>query len=229
MAARKQRNGSVVAGVVALAVAGGAAFAVWPLLGAAEAGSVTGSIPPTAMPTISATPVLEPTCAPVDWDSFTVEQEMAVAERETPQNMAITAVQEAFPDDYAYGYITDDGFGMSFKGGAPPEALAILDAVGDPYELHENVGFSELDLQPQLSRAVDLVQEAVGKQGMSAGANVFTVTVEIELFPDSGDADTDPVVLDSAALRALEEDIRAVLYPGFDVAITQVRGAQLGF
>ncbi|MBX0299220.1 hypothetical protein K2F54_04425 [Cryobacterium sp. 1639] len=84
-----------------------------------------------------------------------------------------------------------------------------------------------LDLQPQLSRAVDLVQQAVGESGMSAAANVFTVTVEIELYPDAGDAD--PVVLDGAALHALEDDIRAVLYPGFDVEITQVGGVQIGF
>jgi len=225
------RKRLIVAGVIVLAVGVCAALAVPPLLAAAEADpAATDAAPPDAPPTpvVSATPVPEPVRAPVDWDSFTVEQEMAISDRQTPQNLAITAVQEAFPDDYAYGYITDEGFGMSFKADAPPEALAILDAVGDPYELHENVGFTELDAQAQLTPAVDLVQEAVGTQGMMASVNVFTVTVEIELYPDSGDND-DPIVLDGGQLEQLTNAIRPVLYPGFDVEITQVRGAQIGF
>ncbi|PXA71956.1 hypothetical protein CTB96_03310 [Cryobacterium arcticum] len=220
-----------MAGVVILAVGVCAALAVPPLLAAAEAEpSSTDAAPPDAPATrvVSATPVPEPVRAPVDWDSFTVEQEMAISDRQTPQNLAINAVQEAFPDDYAYGYITDEGFGMSFKADAPPEALAILDAVGDPYELHENVGFTELDAQSQLNPAVDLVQAAVGTQGMMASVNVFTVTVEIELYPDSDDND-DPIVLDGGQLEQLADAIRPVLYPGFDVEITQVRGAQIGF
>ncbi|WP_146215740.1 hypothetical protein [Cryobacterium arcticum] len=225
------RKRLIVAGVVILAVGVCAALAVPPLLAAAEAEpSSTDAAPPDAPATrvVSATPVPEPVRAPVDWDSFTVEQEMAISDRQTPQNLAINAVQEAFPDDYAYGYITDEGFGMSFKADAPPEALAILDAVGDPYELHENVGFTELDAQSQLNPAVDLVQAAVGTQGMMASVNVFTVTVEIELYPDSDDND-DPIVLDGGQLEQLADAIRPVLYPGFDVEITQVRGAQIGF
>lgn len=211
--------------------AAAAAVVLPPLLAGAEAGAATSAPAEPGepvTPVISATPVPEPSRAPVDWDAFTEEQEMALGERQAPQSMAITAVQEAFPDDYAYGFITDDGFGMSFKAEAPPEALAILDAVGDPYELHENVGFTELDAQAQLNRVIDVVQEAVGKQSMTSSVNVFTVTVEIELYPDADDS-ADPVPLDDADLDELTDAIRPVLYPGFDVQITQVRGVQLGW
>ena len=227
-----KRKRLFVAGLIVLAVGVSVVLAVPPLLAAAEAEpassgpSGTPLVPPT--PVISATPVPEPTRAPVDWDAFTPEQELAASERETPQVMAINAVQEAFPDDYAYGYITDEGFGMSFKGDAPPDALAILDAVGDPYELHENVGFTELDVQSQISRVMDLVESAVGDQSFMASPNVFTVTVEVEIFPDSGTT-TDHAVLEGAALDQLIADIRPELYPGFDITITSVPGADLGW
>ena len=227
-----KRKRLFVAGLIVLAVGVSVVLAVPPLLAAAEAvpassvPSGTPLVPPT--PVISATPVPEPTRAPVDWDAFTPEQELAASERETPQVMAINAVQEAFPDDYAYGYITDEGFGMSFKGEAPPDALAILDGVGDPYVLHENVGFTELDIQPQITRIVDLVKKAVGDQSFSTAVNVFTVTVEVEIYPDSGTT-TDHTVLEGADLEQLIADIRPELYPGFDITITSVPGADLGW
>ncbi|TFC00667.1 hypothetical protein E3O42_12220 [Cryobacterium adonitolivorans] len=218
-----------MAGAITLAAGVGAAFVVPPLLATVGAESVRASTPSEpATPVISASPVPEPTRAPVDWDSFSEEQARELSDRQTPQNIAISEVRDAFPDDYAYGFITDSGFGMSFKAEAPPEALAILDAVGDPYELHENVGFTELDMEPQLSRTVALVQKAVGKQGMSAGANVFTVTFEVQLYPDSGDQD-DSIVLDQAELELLEDSIRPELYPGFDIEVTSVPGVEIGW
>jgi len=221
------RKRLIVTGAVALALGAGAIVGVPALLASAEAETGAEESPrPAAGP--RATPVPEPTPGEVDWDSLTEEEEMAMADAQTSRNQAITAVQETFPDDYAYGYITDDGFGMSFKGSAPPAALAILDAVGDPYELHENVGFTELDVQAMVPRVAELVGDAVGDQSFSAGANVFTVTVEVEIYPDSG-TQNDHTVLEGAALEKLIDDIRPVLYPGFDIRFTSLPGAGIGW
>ena len=225
------RKTLIMTGVITLAVVVGAALAVPPLLAGAEAApAASGPTEPgkPATPVISATPVPEPTRAPVDWDTLTEEEEAALFEGQGPQGTALALVQETYPDDFAYGYMLDGGFGIGFKADAPAEALPILDAVGYPCELHENVGFTDLDVQPQLNRAVNLVQKAVGMQGMSASVNVYTLTVEIELYPDSDGTD-EPILLDEADLDDLKDTIRPELYPGFDVEITQVRGVQIGF
>lgn len=190
------------------------------------AGLRFGNTPAASVPI--ATPISEPTRAERDWESLTPEEQAAIFEREGPIGTAINEVLTAFPDDYAYGYISDEGFGVGFKFDAPAEALPILDAVGDPYELHENVGFTEADAQSQVARALDLIEEVVGKPSLTAYANVYTVTVEVEFYPDS-DGNTDPVALDGAAIERLEESIRPELYPGFDVKITSVPGVSIGF
>ncbi|MCU1446314.1 MAG: hypothetical protein JWP54_1972 [Cryobacterium sp.] len=224
------RKRLIVAGVIILAVGVVALLAVPPLLAAAETEpAATDAPPPDASPTpvISATPVPESRPAPIT-EALTPEQEAEIEARQGPIGTAIEQIRTTFPDDYAYGYIADEGFGMSFKADAPPVALAILDAVGDPYELHENVGFTELDIQPQIRRVTELVQKAVGDQSFITGANVFTVTVEVEIYPDSG-TKTDHTVLEGAALQQLIDDIRPELYPGFDVTITSVPGAGIGW
>ena len=216
-------------GAIILAVGVGAVLAVLPMLTAAEAESSASPTPvPSSTPVISATPIPEPPPRDPWAGDESVEHEMEIGAREGPRGTAIDTVRTMFPDDYAYGYITDEGFGMSFKADAPPEALAILDAVGDPYELHENVGFTELDIEPQIPRVVELVQKAVGDQAFVTGANVSTVTVEVEIYPDSG-TKTDHAVLEGAALEQLIDDIRPELYPGFDIRITSVPGAGIGW
>ena len=225
-----RRKRLIVAGVIILAVGVGAVLAVPPLLAAAEAEPAANDAPPpdtSSTPVISATPVPESRRAPIT-EALTPEQEAEIGAREGPIGTAIEQIRTTFPDDYAYGYITDEGFGMSFKGEAPPDALAILDAVGDPYLLHENVGFTELDMEPQLTRVTKLVKKAAVGQSFTAAANVFTVTVEVEIYPDSG-TKSDHAVLEGAALDQLMEDIRPELYPGFDVAITSVPGVEIGW
>lgn len=221
-----KRKMLIVAGTIVLAAGVGVVLTVPPLLAAAEAEpAATPHVAPT--PVISATPVPE-SRRTLDTEAITPEIEAEIDEREGPRGTAIEQVRTTFPDDYAYGYITDEGFGMSFKGEAPPDALAILDGVGDPYVLHENVGFTELDIQPQITRVVELVKKAVGDQSFSTAVNVFTVTVEVEIYPDSG-TKTDHAVLEGAALDQLIEDIRPQLYPGFDVTIASVPGAEIGW
>lgn len=216
------RKRLIVTGAITLAVAVGAAFAVPPLL--AEAEDTRAAAAATATPVISATPIPEPTRAPVDWDALTEEEEAALFAGQGPRGSAMALVQEAYPDDFAYGYMTDDGFGVGFKFDAPAEALATLDAVGDPYDLHENVGFTETDIQPQVSRVSALVQKAVPEgQTFSVSANPFTVTVEVELYPETADGGEHPA-LSKAALTALTDAIRPGLYPGFDIEIATGTG-----
>lgn len=216
------RKAVIVTGVITLAIVVGSALAVPPLLAAAEpAASRSPEVPPT--PVISATPVPE-SRRTQNFETMTPELEAEIWEKQGPEGTAIDQVRTMFPEDYAYGYITDEGFGMSFKGDAPLEALAILDAVGDPYDLHEHVGFTELEIEPQLTRVVELVEAAVGDQSFVTGTNVFTVTVEVELHPD-----TDDTALEGAALDQLIEDIRPELYPGFDIAITSTPGVEIGW
>lgn len=218
------RKTLIVTGVIIAAVAVGAAFAVPPLLSGAEAAPATSVPTVPASPVISATPIPEPTRAPVDWDSLTEEEEAALFDGQGPRGTAMALVQETYPDDFAYGYMTDGGFGVGFKFGAPAEAIAVLDAVGDPYEMHENVGFTDTDIQPQVLRASALVGEAVPTgQTFSVTANPYTVTVEVELAAESADGDDYPE-LSKTALTALTDAIRPVLYPGFDVKISTGSG-----
>jgi len=216
------RKKLVVTGVITLAVAVGAAFAVPPLLAAAEDSPAAAAAPAT--PVISATPIPEPTRAPVDWDALTDEQEAAIFEDEGPRGDALALVQEAYPDNFAYGYISDGGFGIGFKFDAPADALATLDAVGDPYDVHENVGFTEADIQPQVNRVSALVKTAVPEgQTFSVSANPFTVTVEVELYPGTADGGDHPA-LTPTALTALTDAIRPGLYPGFNIKIATGTG-----
>jgi hypothetical protein len=219
----KQRRTMIVTAVIALAVVGGAAVAVPPLLSAAVTGPDAGSTaPPT--PVISATAVPEPPPRTPLEGELTLEQEMAISEREEPRATALNEILQGYPDDYAYGYITDAGFGVGFKFDAPAEALGVLDAVGDPYELHENVGFTEAEILPQVSEVSDLVHAAVPQVGsFSVSANPYTVTVEVELFTGAGDTDAAKAP-EGAELEALLTDLRAVLYPGFDVEIMSQPG-----
>jgi hypothetical protein len=219
----------VITAALVLGVVGVAGAVVPSLLAAAEADPAEAPSPGSSTaPEVSATPIPEPPPRDPWAGDYSVEHEMEIGEREGPWGTAIDAVRTTFPDDYAYGYITDEGFGISFMAEAPPGALAILDAVGHPYDLHENVGFTELNIQPQLERVTALVKDAVGKQSFVAGANVFTVTVEVELYPGSGDG-ADSTELDAAAIERLEDSIRPELYPGFDIEITSVPGAAVGW
>lgn len=219
----------MITAAVVLGVVGAAGAAVPSLLASAEADPADVPVPgSSAAPVISATPVPEPPPRDAWAGDYSVEHEMEIGEREGPWGSAVDAVRTTFPDDYAYGYITDEGFGISFMGTAPPEALAILDAAGRPYDLHENVGFTEVNIQPQLERVSAIIKDAVGKQSFMAAANVFTVTVEVELYPGS-DAGTDSIELDAAAIKRLEDNIRPELYPGFDIEITSIPGVQVGW
>lgn len=221
----RTRRIAIVAGVITVVVAVGTAFTVPQLVAAASPGTAAVSTPTApATPVISATPVPEPGPRTALDGEMTVEQKMAIGEREGPRGTALNQVQEAHPDDFAYGYITDAGFGVGFKFDAPADALAVLDSVGDPYELHENVGFAEPDILPQVSRVSDIVQAAVPQgQTFSVSANPFTVTVEVELFSETADSG-EYAAPEGASLQALLTEARAQLYPGFDVEITSRPG-----
>jgi hypothetical protein len=228
MTGTTRRDLVLTAGIV-LGLAGAVMVAVPPLLASAEADPAGDASPGwSAAPVVSATPIPEPPPRDPWAGDFSVEHEMEIGEREGPWGTAIDTVRTTFPDDYAYGYITDEGFGISFMAQAPAGALAILDAVGHPYDLHENVGFTELNIQPQLNEVNRLVKAAVGRQSFTAGPNVFTVTVEVELYPDSSD-EAEPTVLDADAIERLEDAIRPELYPGFDIEITSVPNATIGW
>jgi len=78
---------------------------------------------------------------------------------QAPLGTATAAIEEQFPDEYAYAFFDDSSaMHVAFAGPAPTEAVALLHNTGLPYVIVESVGFNAAEYQ---AAAEDVVKQTL--------------------------------------------------------------------
>ena len=122
-----------------------------------------------------------------------------------PLGDAAGRIEEQFPNDYAYALFDDENaIHVAFKAEAPADAVAILEATGQPHVVVESVGFNAADYQAamdsvvrQTEKYVTTEREVSVAQDPSIGAGVISVSFQ----------SNDPSLLaDPGIVKSLEVD-----------------------
>jgi hypothetical protein len=79
-----------------------------------------------------------------------------------PASDAISAVLDAFPDDFSYSEYTETGFLVAFAGKAPVAALRSLEEPGIPFEVIEHVGHPLNEAEAETAALATQVKELTG-------------------------------------------------------------------
>lgn len=103
-----------------------------------------------------------------------------------PLGDAAGLIEEQFPNDFAYALFDDDNaIHVAFKAEAPADAVAILEATGQPHVVVESVGFNAADYQAamdsvarQTEKYVTTEREVSVASDPSIGAGVITVSFQ---------------------------------------------------
>jgi hypothetical protein len=95
-----------------------------------------------------------------------------------------TRIEEENPKDFAGARVSDDGFVVAFKEGAPAGALRILRAAEVQISVRENVGWSQSEITSAGEAIHFAVHEAVG-DGTSTSIDTFTGRIELSV-PQAG-------------------------------------------
>jgi hypothetical protein len=142
------------------------------------------------------------------------EEETFWTEKQKPLGDAAWLAESKYPDDFAYGYFTDEGlrFVIGFRESAPDEVVTALKATGLPFSVEEGVGYNATEQ----SAVVDQVSKKLQEQ--ASDNVVFGVGAAPELGPG---------VLrllaygDFAAAKNRSEDVsqRLALPEGYSVVI----------
>jgi hypothetical protein len=123
-----------------------------------------------------------------------------------PLGDAAGLIEEQFPNDFAYALFDDDNaIHVAFKAEAPADAVAILEATGQPHVVVESVGFNATDYSAAQDSVVRQTQkyatterEVSVASHPSIGAGVITVSFQ------SNDASLlgDPGIVESLEVDA---------------------------
>jgi len=116
----------------------------------------------------------------------------------------ITRIATEFPDDYTTGRLLESTFEVSFKAAAPAEALAILATSSTPFEVHENLGYNEKDLNGVTAKIGEILEPLPLTGGASWGADPYEQRFSITIgFDDkNGTGLSDCLAVHTAELEA---------------------------
>jgi hypothetical protein len=82
-----------------------------------------------------------------------------LAKLQEPLSVAVGAIEEQFPNEFAYTFFEEATLHVGFKAAAPEDAVALLEATGGSYVVIEEAGFNTVEYQA----AMDSVSEQTGK------------------------------------------------------------------
>lgn len=118
------------------------------------------------------------------------------AETQEPLGDAAALIQTKFPADYAYAYFSDLKLVIGFANDAPHEAEQTLAQTGLPFEIAENVGFSEIAYIDAVGRLSGAFSETVPDgvyftvaptPNVSPGRILATFSSNVEVLADRDD------------------------------------------
>ena len=144
------------------------------------------------------------TSAPAD--TLTVDDEEFWVLNQAPLGIAAGAIEEQFPDEFAYAFFDESSaLHVGFAGTAPADAVALLKRTGLAHVVIESVGFNAAEYQAaadsvsgQIRRYVTAERQAQVAQDPSFGVGVILVSFQSEdprLLGDPGLAES--VILDA--------------------------------
>ena len=139
-------------------------------------------------------------------DRLTVDDEEFWVINQAPLGIAAGAIEEQFPDEFAYAFFDESSaLHVGFAETAPAEAVALLRGTGLAYVVIESVGFNALEYQAaadsvsvQIRRYVTEERQAQVAQYPTFGPGVILVSFQSEdprLLGDPGLAES--VILDA--------------------------------
>lgn len=77
---------------------------------------------------------------------------------------AAAQIEADFPDDFAYDFFGDQGYVIAFRAQPPVEAVDLLEAAGLPFEVVDDVGFTQLDYLDQVDEVSRSLEPLVSKE-----------------------------------------------------------------
>jgi len=139
-------------------------------------------------------------------DRLTVDDEEFWVINQAPLGIAAGAIEEQFPDEFAYAFFDESSaLHVGFAETAPAEAVALLRGTGLAYVVIESVGFNALEYQAaadsvsvQIRRYVTEERQAQVAQYPTFGPGVILVSFQSKdprLLGDPGLAES--VILDA--------------------------------
>ena len=139
-------------------------------------------------------------------DRLTVDDEEFWVINQAPLGIAAGAIEEQFPDEFAYAFFDESSaLHVGFAETAPAEAVALLRGTGLAYVVIESVGFNALEYQAaadsvsvQIRRYVTEERQAQVAQYPTFGGGVILVSFQSKdprLLGDPGLAES--VILDA--------------------------------
>ena len=139
-------------------------------------------------------------------DRLTVDDEEFWVINQAPLGIAAGAIEEQFPDEFAYAFFDESSaLHVGFAETAPAEAVALLRGTGLAYVVIESVGFNALEYQAaadsvsaQIRRYVTEERQAQVAQYPTFGPGVILVSFQSEdprLLGDPGLAEA--IILDA--------------------------------
>jgi hypothetical protein len=133
-----------------------------------------------------------------------------------PASDAISAVMDAFPDDFSYSEYTETGFLVAFAGKAPAAALRSLEEPGIPFEVIEHVGHPLNEAAAETAALATQVKELTGgRLGFSIAPIPKAGVLEVML--SKGD--------DATVGRAVQSLARSKSPSGLEVVVIMVDGS----
>lgn len=120
---------------------------------------------------------------------------------QAPLGTATAAIEEQFPDDFAYAFFDDaSAMHVGFKGVAPSEAVALLAATGLPHLTIDGVGFNAAEYQAAAESVSDQLREYVTDDrqvSVSQNSELAPGALKVSFLSEESRLTSDPGLADS--------------------------------
>lgn len=138
-------------------------------------------------------------------DASTPADEEFWQRNQAPLGTATAAIEEQFPDEFAYAFFDDSSaMHVAFTGSAPAEAVALLQSTGLPYVVVESVGFNAAEYQAvanDVSEQTSQYVTADRQVAVSPKPSIAPGVITVSFLSTDPDLTTDPGLTAPAGSR----------------------------